>query len=659
MTTKLSWNQFNMIPCDTLMWRGIDGSEIFTHFISTVGVGQSTERFFTTYSGMLHPDSIMGGWKRYQQKEINNDILIAFGFGDGGGGPTREMLETGDRMEKGVVGIPKVRQVFTRTYFEELEERVGGDKRLPVWVGEFYFEYHRGTYTSMGRNKRANRKCELLLMDLELLSVLGADAGVPYPVETLDALWKTLMINQFHDILPGSSIKEVYDVTKIEYEQLSESANALLTERACALARQGDSVVLFNTLGGCRDDIVFVPDIRGAALEGPDGRQFPLQQTKDGALAFVKGLPSKGYQSYKVLQEGAGAPEANQPDSFVISEDGIETPYYIVKFDNAGNIVSLYDKTARREALRAGGRGNLLRLYEDKPIYYDNWDIDVFYTEKSWDIVELSTMEWTEHGPVRATLHILRKFSNSWVEQDIHFYAEHPRIEFSTKVDWRESQHLLKSLFEVEANTDEATFDIQFGNVTRKTHKNTSWEQARFESCAHKWMDVSEGGWGVALINDCKYGHSVDDGVIGLTLLKAGIEPWAETDKEEHVFTYALLPHMGNWRQADIDGHGDRMNQPVLVSRGVEGLSFSFASCDAQGVVIETVKQAENGCGTVLRIYENHNARTAATVRLHKAPQRVTECDLMENKEKELELSANEFGFTIRPFEIKTFLIEW
>ena len=218
MTTKLAWNQFNKIPYDTMRWRGIDGTEVLAHFITTLGIGQDVSNFFTTYNGLLHPDAIMGGWERYQNKDINNDILISYGYGDGGGGPTREMLETSMRMEKGIRGIPKVRQELTRKYFEELEERVKDNRRLPVWEGEFYFEYHRGTYTSMARNKRSNRKGEFLLMDLEMISILAQDLkGIPYPREELDKLWKTLLINQFHDILPGTSIYEVYEVTKKEY----------------------------------------------------------------------------------------------------------------------------------------------------------------------------------------------------------------------------------------------------------------------------------------------------------------------------------------------------------------------------------------------------------------------------------------------------------
>jgi alpha-mannosidase len=214
MTTKLAWNQFNKIPNDTFLWKGIDGSKILTHFITTLGVGQPIKDFFTTYNGTLHPDSIMGGWERYQNKEINHDILISYGYGDGGGGPTKEMLETSLRMEKGIKGIPKVRQEFAGVYFRELEQRVEHNPRLNTWEGELYFEYHRGTLTSMARNKRDNRLSELRLMDLELLSVMALEKGFIYPERELQELWENVLLNQFHDILPGSSIREVYEVTK-------------------------------------------------------------------------------------------------------------------------------------------------------------------------------------------------------------------------------------------------------------------------------------------------------------------------------------------------------------------------------------------------------------------------------------------------------------
>ncbi|MDE6055599.1 MAG: alpha-mannosidase, partial [Lachnospiraceae bacterium] len=440
MTTKLAWNQFNKIPYDTMRWRGIDGTEVLTHLITTLGVNQPIKDFFTTYNGMLHPDAIMGGWMRYQNKDINNDILVSYGYGDGGGGPTREMLETSIRMEKGVKGIPKVRQEFARTYFDELNERVSGNNRLPVWEGELYFEYHRGTLTSMARNKRSNRKSELGLMDLELLSVLTAP-GMAYPQEELDAMWKVVLLNQFHDILPGSSIHEVYEVTKEEYGRLAEQLASMTAERRKAIAGSGEAITIFNTTGQVRDDIVNLGELEGSVLMDSDGVVYPIQKTKDGGIAFVRNLPSKGYKSFTVSDTASAVEKA---PFTLVGEYQLETPFYTVKFDQQGMFTSIYDKENDREIVRQGERANLLRMYEDKPIYFDNWDIDIYYTEKFWDVDNVEHMEWTEIGAVRAVLEITRKASQSTIQQKIIFYADRRRIEFVTYVDWKEHQTLLK-----------------------------------------------------------------------------------------------------------------------------------------------------------------------------------------------------------------------
>ncbi|MGM9974581.1 MAG: alpha-mannosidase, partial [Clostridiaceae bacterium] len=540
MTTKLSWNQINKIPNDTFLWRGIDGSEVLTHFITTTGVGQNTNDFFTTYNGMLHPDSIMGGWQRYQNKQINNDILISYGYGDGGGGPTREMLEISKRMEKGVKGIPMVRQEKSLKYFDELKERVINNKRLEVWEGEFYFEYHRGTLTSMGRNKRGNRKSELGLMDLELLSILTKDK-ISYPAEDIAALWKTVLLNQFHDILPGTSIKGVYDVTKKEYEEIKEKLQLLVNKRLELLTENKEGITLVNTLGFDRSDIVKLPPCQGNVLIDEEGNEYPIQATEEGAVAYVKNLPSKGYRHYSLSDISSKENEQLIPkDDYTL-----ETPYYTIKLDEKGLFTSIYDKEYDREILQENMKGNLMMMYEDKPIYYDAWDIDMYYTEKSWPVEELSSMEWIDLGEVRATLKLERKISSSKIVQKIHFYKDSRRIDFETYVDWKEHQHLLKVHFPVAVHTDEATFDIQFGNLKRKTHRNTSWDMARFESGGQKWIDLSEGHYGVSLLNDCKYGYSVKDGNIGLSLIKSGIEPNPMADYEEHYFTYSLYPHGG------------------------------------------------------------------------------------------------------------------
>ncbi len=650
MTTKLSWNQFNKVPFDTLNWRGIDGSEVLTHFISTLGVGQSHEQFFTTYNGNLHPDSIMGGWMRYQNKEINNDILISYGYGDGGGGPTREMLETSVRMEKGVKGIPKVRQEFSGKFFEELQERVKDNKRLPTWEGEFYFEYHRGTYTSMARNKRGNRKSELMLMDLELLSVMAGSCGIDYPEKELEDMWKLVLLNQFHDILPGSSIKEVYEQTRKEYKEIEERTGELTETRLAALAGGGDSIVLFNTLGFERRDVVLLKGVKASAIADEAGNVYPVQQTADGAVAYVEGIPSKGFRSYTEVEAETGSP-------FVIAGDRITTPFYTINFNADGTFNSIYDRENQREILQTGKKANLLRVYEDKPIYYDNWDIDVYYSEKYWDLSDVTSMKWTENGPVRATLEIERNFSSSLIRQKIHFYANIRRIDFETYVDWHENQHLLKVHFPVEIHTDEATFDVQFGNVTRKTHHNTSWDRARFESCGQKWADVSESGYGVSILNDCKYGHSVHDSDIALTLIKSGIEPNPTTDQEEHFFTYSLYPHEGGWREGGTAREAYKLNQPVHAASGRSGMNRSLLSMDRGHVMAETVKRAEDGSGIILRIYEYFNQRGPVKVTLQDEILRVWEGDLLENNISEAEHEANTFSFNIKPYEIKTFRV--
>lgn len=654
MTTKLAWNQFNKMPYDTFKWRGIDGTEILTHLVTTLGVGQDEKDFFTTYNGLLHPDALIGGWHRYQQKNINNDILVSYGYGDGGGGPTRAMLETSTRMEKGVEGMPKVRQVFSRTFFDELKDRVADNRRLPTWEGELYFEYHRGTLTSMARNKRSNRKAELHMMDLELLSVLAAPE-VAYPTEALDRLWHGILINQFHDILPGSSIHEVYEVTKKEYEEMEAEIGTLRDERLTALTPAGEGVTVYNTTGFARNDVVALGDCQAEALADEDGYVYPVQQTAEGAVAFVANLPSKGRKTF------APAKAVPADARFTLSADGhtLETPFYTVRFDEHGNIAGLFDKENRREVLQAGKTANLMRVFEDKPIYYDNWDIDIFYTEKFWDVTDLKAFTWTENGPVRATLHIERAFSNSTISQDIHFYADVRRIDFVTTVDWKEHQHLLKVQFPCNVHTDEATFEVQYGNLTRKTHANTSWDKARFESCGQKWADLSEGHYGVSLLNDCKYGHSVKDSCISLTLIKSGIEPNPTTDQEVHHFTYALYPHAETWRAAGTVREAFFLNQPALaVAGGTPGEAFCLAACEAPNVVVETIKQAEDGDGIIVRMYESENALTDTVLHWGRPVAEAVSCDCLEQPDGEpVTVDAEGIHFTIKPYEIKTLRI--
>ena len=664
MTTKIAWNQFNKLPMDTFWWKGIDGSEVFTHLITTQDSHQPRDSHYTTYNGYLNATSVIRAWERYQQKEFANDVLLSCGYGDGGGGTTRAMAENARRLSKGLTGVPKVRWETSRNYFDGLYAQCGENEKLPRWVGELYLEYHRGTYTSMARNKKGNRKSELLWQEAEFFANWAKDFGAAYPAEEIYKSWENILLNQFHDILPGSCIHDVYEVTKVEYEDLISRANALIEDRAALLAAhtgaEEGSYVVFNAAPFDRDAVIAVAeDVK--ALKGSDGALYPVQKGADGPICRVGSIPAKGWKAF------APAAEAAADNRLTVSERGIETPFYSIAFDDSGFFTSIYDKEAGRELLKAGKRGNVLKAYEDKPMNYDNWDIDIYYTEKSWLVDDVRSMEWTEKGPVRATLRIERKFLHSTIVQNIRFYADSRNIDFDTWIDWKQHQVLLKAEFDFDINANEATYDIQFGNLTRPTHDNTLWDVAKFEVCAHKWADISESGYGAAILNDCKYGYSAREGRMTLSLIKSGILPNPVTDQEEHTFTYALLPHMGSWREGHVPEAAYALNIPVRSVRAVdgsvrvsakgEGLAGQYAAVSAGNVALETVKQALDGEDTILRMYEYRNCRGPVTVTLADEAAHVWECDMLENPIRELETDGHSFTFTIKPYEVMTFRV--
>jgi alpha-mannosidase len=669
MTTKISWNQFNKIPYDTFMWKGVDGTEILTHFITTrdhKSQEHSGNSNFTTYNGHIHPTAIMGGWERYQQKNINNDILIAFGYGDGGGGPTKEMLENARRMGRGIPGCPKVKMGTAGEYFRKLEKKVAGSKYLPKWVGELYLEYHRGTYTSMGRNKKYNRKSELLYQDVEFLSTLAMTLGKEYPQESINQNWEIILLNQFHDILPGSSIKEVYEESREQYEKVLAEGNKMARQAVDSIAAniklEKLSVVVYNTLSFERSDIAIfdIPDgMVNPCIVDELGYKVPCQavegQGQRKAMFFAENIPAKGYRTY-VLEEA----QTSEVSNLNISENKLENAYFAIEIDEKGTLSSVYDKINRREVLKQGGRGNQLQAFEDKPMNYDNWDIDIYYQEKMWEVDQVEKVEVIENGPVRGGVRIYKKFLDSTIIQNIYIYKDVPRIDFDTYVDWKEDQVLLKAAFPVDVHADKATYEIQYGNVERPTHWNTSWDVARFEVCAHKWADISEEGFGVSLLNDCKYGHDIKDGNIRLTLIKSGIHPNKEADREEHYFTYSLYPHGGDWKAGRTVQMAYSLNIPLYTKveqphDGILPSSLSMVHVSRDNVIIEAVKKAEDSDEIIIRLYECHNRRSNVRVTFYKELRRVVECNLMEKELEEIVPEGNSFSFQIKPYEIKTF----
>ena len=661
MTTKISWNQYNHFPYDTFWWKGIDGSEIFTHFITTPEDGS----WFYTYNGHMDPEEVTGVWENYKDKDKNDELLIAYGWGDGGGGPTREMLEQ-SRVMKNIPGIPRVEMSSAEGYFRRLYDHADKEN-LGKWDGELYFELHRGTYTSQAETKRYNRKTEILLHNIELLAALAHLDGAAYPRETLDGIWERVLLNQFHDTLPGSSIRQVYEDTARDYEAIQEKGAVLLEEAKEKLSEKilvnRNSVVLYNTAGYERSDYVCIPYgggvERDTVLLDEDG---PVSRTagEDGILAYVEKLPSFGYKTLQIAGQEAAADAGGKWVS--VCCDAVISPFYRITFNANGEIETLYDREAERQ-VDCGRPMNVFAAFEDKPQRFDAWDVDVYYKEKPYAPFVLTKREVVSQGET-AVIRSSWKFNRSVLTQDMIVYADDRRIDFVTTVDWKEKQVFLKAYFPVDVHAGEASYEIQFGNIRRPTHTNTEWDFARFEVPGHRWADLSQGDYGVAILNDCKYGYDVHENVLGLSLLKSAVRPDETADRKVHHFTYSLYPHRGTAETADVTKAAINLNMPVLtqcVPADGQGESFvrsSFVHTDCGHILLDTVKLAEDGKSCVVRLYEYKNCSDdKAGLFFDRNLKRVAETNLCEEEEREIAVNGNGIAFAIGCYEIKTFKV--
>ena len=657
MTTKISWNEYNKIPYDSFYWKGIDGTKILTHFITTRDYesarfsSRTSEVFYspfsTTYVGYINPSQMKGAWQRYQQKQLNDEVLVCYGHGDGGGGPTEEMLEAQRRLAYGLPGCPKTRQFTAREFFHNLEKNLDG-KKVPVWTGELYLEYHRGTYTSMARNKKYNRRSEFALTNLENDSLIAEKlCAVNYPKQELHDHWEVLLRNQFHDILPGSSIYEVYEDSKKEYEKLLSFAAEEDLSRLKKIADGVGKTLVFNRNGQALSALVEVDE-----NEPIENKQI-IGNGK--ALAWAENVPAKGYTVLKNTLPDLGRVS--------VSCDKVETPFAILSFNSAGQISSWYDKTASRELLQKGKTGNVLMTYEDKPHRFDNWNIFDYYKQKQWPVDQLTEIKVGENGLFRSSLELKWQYQDSVIEETIYFYSFSPRVDFNFRTDWKEDQILLKALFPVAINSSEATFEIQYGNVKRSTAVNTSWDEAKFEVCYHKWMDISEGGYGVSFLNDCKYGVGIEENEVGLSLLKCGMDPNPYADREYHEATYSVMPHRDGWQQADTVQQAYLLNNPLIAccsnhASGNLPENFSLVSADQKNIMIEAVKKCEEENAYIVRLYEFDNRQTKTKIALSGKASKVWLCDMLENRQQLIAENCTEFSVDCASFEIVSLLIE-
>lgn len=639
VTSKISWNDTNTMPADAFYWQGIDGTEILSTFITAQLYDKKAPfKRQTSYIGRNTPAYIKGTYERFSQKEYADHALTVFGHGDGGGGPTREMLEYAARLSKGFPAMPVAKLTLLRPYLETLERdfkeneaRIG---RAPKWVGELYLEYHRGTYTSQAATKRGNRKSEFSLGAAEVLSATDLALGGSYDKKGMDDAWLLLLHDQFHDILPGSSIHSVYEFTKKDYEKILGYAEGVKKEKLAAIAAR------VNTEGG-----VLVYNPLGFARRG--------EIKVDGITYRTAEIPAFGYAVLTPKAQKCGV---------TVGKGYAENKFYRVQIDHAGRITSLYDKRAMREVVLPDARMNEFCAYEDYPHMYDAWELEPYACDKPYALDGAAEISPVYDGE-RAGFEILHTYGKSTVKQTLWLYTDSPRIDFEHTIDWHEKHQILKLLFPCNVRASEATYEIQFGHLSRPTHKNTSWDAAKFEVCGHKFADISEYGYGVSLLNDCKYGYSAEGSTLALTVLKCPDEPDPTADEGYHTFTCALLPHMGDFRSAGVIREAYALNQPMLscsVSKNIGDLPerFSMAECDNPAVIIDGIKRAEQGDGLILRLYESFGGKAKAKIRVAEGYTKAFLVNLMEENPLPLPIEEGCICLDFGAFEIHTVLLE-
>lgn len=638
VTSKISWNEKDQMPYDTFAWQGIDGTRINSYFLTAQEKKKNMPpQRFTTYNGNTTPSIVAGTYDRYQQKALNNEVLLTFGFGDGGGGPTAEDLEFSRRLSKGIPGTPKLKLDFAEHFLKRLEKRIDQNPRFPVWQGELYLEFHRGTYTTISKNKKNNRRGEFLYLNTEwLCNMVQVLLNCSFPQETLKEGWEMLLTNQFHDILPGSSIGAVYDQCDLDYQKIFDIAN-----KEYIRAKQNIAQNISKEEGY----IIFNPNswIGNGTVRWND------------RCAYVENIPPKGYACVKNLKTS---------NSIILNERRLENDFYRLIFNDDMLLSSIYDKRNKRELLQHHALGNELRVYADYPDGDDAWEWKEFSIEDYTILTDVQSIHTVQDG-ARAGIRIVRRHLESSITQTVWLYDDIERIDFDVDVDWHQHHQMLKAAFPVDIHTDYATYEIQFGNVKRPTHKNTSWDAMKFEVCAHKFADLSEGNYGVAILNDCKYGHDIHDGVIQLSLLRSPTFPYENADQGRMVCTYSLCPHKGAVDIPQISAMAYDLNNSMelLPASGTISsipTSFSMGNVDCDNIVCEAIKDAEENDCLIFRFYENNNSKTEAKLSFGFQITEATLCDLMENAIESLTvLEEKQVLLHFEPFEIHTVKVKF
>ncbi len=643
-TAKLYFNATNKFPYSVFNWKSHSGDEV----IACV----QQQHYEGEYTGSY----IKECWDRTNQKDITGKAIGAFGYGDGGGGCTFNMVERSGRFNK-MPGMPKAENRFVGEFFDGMEDH---KDELPTFNDEMYYENHRGTFTSQAFIKKNNRRGEFLFRNAEYLNVISKMLiGTDYPAEKLWEGWKLLLTNQFHDILPGTSIHEVVEMTREEYKEMNKLGNSLL----------GAAVESINKSIDVKKDGIIVWNLNSMPVTGEVTAELPLEnmviKTADGKVCkSVENGKKVSFIAENVNPMGFSlfTAEVGKAENAEVTATKtlLENSKLRVEFDENGQIESIFDKVNDRNALT--GKGNVLTISQDKPIHESAWNLELNYQKKMWILDKADSVEVMASNSVKGALRIVRSFNKSKITQDVVLFADADYIDFDTTVDWYETEKVLKAAFPVAVTNTHAAFEIAHGSIDRPTHWNYITDKVRFEVCGHKWADLSESDYGVSVINDCKYGYDIKDSLMRITLMRAPICPDTVGDKGENSFKYRLYPHKGIWSQADTVKNAFQLNQPLLgfYEKCHNGSiqPQSFVSVDKENMVIDAVKPAEDGNGFILRLYESEKKRGSVGVKFNLGKvSKVVECNLMETDETELEVNGNGFNFFVTPHQVRTFRI--
>jgi alpha-mannosidase len=639
VTQKIFWsyNEGDQFPYHYFTWEGMDGSQVVS-FLPT------------SYTYRTDPIEANNIWKNRTQVQDLDAFLMPYGYGDGGGGPARDYIEYAKRQED-LEGSVKVKMAGPMEFFQDMEKQGGP---VNTYVGELYFSAHRGTYTSQAAVKKNNRRNELAMREEEFWSSLGLGRGLEYDLAKADALWKELLLHQFHDILPGSSIGRVYVEANKAHEAIHAGAQELLDQAIDALTerKEENAVTVWNSLSFDRKALVELPEAFGAGARTLEGQAVPVQKKEAGVKAIVD-IPSCGAVSLVPAEAGASGDGAKAAVSVKEEGDGyvLENSRVRATVDARGEVVSFVLKESGREY--AAQPMNRFRLYKDVPRLFDAWDIDSNYILQEVKAVTEVSVEKVGEG-LEGVVKVSGRISESSFTQYIRLAADSRRLAFETEVDWKELHRLLKVSFPVDVYAENGINEMQFGYVERPAHRSRLYDKDRFEVCNHRYSALCDGSHGAAVLNDCKYGISMNGNALELTLLRAAACPEMRADNGQHSFTYAFTAWEGTLADSDVVRQGYELNVKPVVSKGAVD-RFSAVTVDKANVILDTMKPAEDGSGDiVLRLYEAKKAAAKAEVSLQFGAAKAYLCDMLENIIEEVPVTDGKIVLPFRAFEIKT-----